>query len=109
MSGRNNPGAPSKISVKATTATVPTTSSPVVISFRRNCISGAFQNRAFGASAQELSDDRVGGLSKLCGIGFFNDLALIQHSHARSDAKGAVHLVRDRDRGGAGLFAQADN
>ena len=41
-------------------ATVPTTSRPVITSFRCNCILASFQNGAFRASAQELNDDRVG-------------------------------------------------
>ena len=58
-SGRNNPGAPSIMRIKVRTATVPSTSRPVRISFRRNCIFASFQDGTFGAAAQELLHDRV--------------------------------------------------
>src|SRR6266576_2364468 len=98
-SGRNNPGAPSKTKRNATTAIVPITSRPVMISFFCNCIETAFQNGTFGAPAQELSDHRIFGLFEFLGFGFFNDFSLIQHSHSRADAKGAVHFVCDGDGG----------
>src|SRR6266478_9676 len=61
-SGRKNPGAPSNTKTKTSTATVPTTSRPVMISFFCNCILASFQNGTFGAAAQELSDDWIFGL-----------------------------------------------
>src|SRR3712207_3861638 len=97
-SGLNNPGAPRRISTNVSTSTVPTTSRPVIISFRRNCILASFQNRAFSAAAQELSDHRVARPAELLWLGVFNDPALIQHSHSCADAKGAVHFMGHDDR-----------
>src|SRR5437660_12320996 len=62
------------------TATVPTTRRPVKISFRCNCIFALFQNGAFSASAQELSDHRILRLLESLGLGVFNDFSLIKHS-----------------------------
>src|SRR5437764_14609343 len=98
-SGRKSPGAPSKTKTKTSTATVPTTSRPVMISFFCNCILASFEDRAFGAAAQELSDDWIFGLLKFLGFGVFDDLSLIQHSHSRTDAKGAVHFMGYGNRG----------
>src|SRR5216683_4971971 len=108
-SGRKSPGAPSRMSVPTITATVPTTSSPVMISFRRNCILASFQNGAFGAAAQELSDHRIGRLLKFFGLGVLNDFALIKHSHSRADAKCTPHFVRYGNRCHLRFFAQADD
>src|SRR6266571_9469041 len=96
-SGRKRPGAPRRIRVSVITASVPTTRRPVMISFRRNCILASFQNGAFGAAAQELSDHRIGRLLKLFGLGVLNDFALIKHSHSGADAKCTPHFVRYGD------------
>jgi hypothetical protein len=40
---------------------------------------------------------------------FFNNLSLVQHSHARGDAKGALHFVRHNDRGRLRFLSEADN
>src|SRR5437764_6963983 len=108
-SGRNNPGAPSKTKRNATTAIVPITSRPVMTSFRCNCIEAAFQNRAFSAAAYKLSDHRILGLFEFFGFRFFNDFPLVQHSHSRSDAKGALHFVGDGDGGDLRFFAEAND
>src|SRR5437660_541920 len=100
---------PSNTRRKATTAIVPITSRPVMISFFCNCIEAAFQNGTFSAAAQKLSDDRILGLFEFFGFGFFNDFSLVQHSHSCADAKGAVHFVRDGDGCDLRCFAQADN
>src|SRR5437868_5243223 len=97
-SGRNNPGAPSKTKRNATTAIVPITSRPVMISFFCNCIEAVFQNRTFSAPAHKLGDHRVFGLLEFVGFGFFNDFPLIQHSDSRGDAKSALHFVGNGDR-----------
>src|SRR4030095_3666471 len=76
-SGLNNPGAPSNTRRKATTAIVPITSRPVMISFLCNCIEGAFQDWTFSASGHELRDHGVFGLFEFFRFGFFNDLSLI--------------------------------
>src|SRR5216684_7972526 len=94
-SGRKSPGAPSKTKTKTTTAAVPTTSRPVMISFFCNCILASFQNGTFGTAAQELSDYRILRLLEFFGLSVFDDFSLIQHSHSRADAKGAVHFVGD--------------
>src|SRR5438874_1981878 len=108
-SGRNNPGAPSKTKRNATTAIVPITSRPVMISFLCNRIEAAFQNGTLSAPAQKLSDHRILGLFEFFGFGFFNNFSLIQHSHSRADAKGAVHFVRDGDGCDLRCIAQADD
>src|SRR5438067_921282 len=108
-SGRNKPGAPSKTKRNATTAIVPMTSRPVMISFFCNCIEAAFQNGTFCASAQKLSDHRIFGLLEFFGFGFFNNFSLVQHSHSRADAKGALHLVRDGDGCDLRFFGKAND
>src|SRR6266487_146546 len=92
-SGRKSPGAPSNTKTKTSTAMVPTTSRPVMISFFCNCILASFENGTFSAAAQELSDYWILRLLEFFGLGFFNNFSLIQHSHSRADAKGAVHFV----------------
>src|SRR6266446_2168506 len=109
MSMAMSPSNPSRIRTNAITAIVPITSSPVMISFLCNCILAAFQNGTFGAPAQELSDHRIFGLFEFFRFGFFNDFSLIQHSHSRADAKGAVHFMRGGDRCNLRFFAEADN
>src|SRR5438105_8130294 len=108
-SGRKSPGAPSKTRTKTTTATVPTTSRPVMISFFCNCILASFEDRTFGAAAQELSDDWIFGLLEFLGLSVFNNFSLIQHSHSRADAKCAVHFVGDDNRSNFGFLGQADD
>src|SRR6266576_4265096 len=108
-SGRKNPGAPSKTKRNATTAIVPITSRPVMISFLCNCIEAAFQNGTFGAAAQKLSDHRIFGLLEFFRFGFFNNFPLIQHSHSRADAKGALYLVRDGDGRDLRFFGEAND
>src|SRR5437764_15452963 len=97
-SGRNNPGAPSRTKTKTSTATVPTTSRPVMISFLCNCILASFEDGTFRTAAQELTHDWVLRLLEFFGIGIFDDFSLIQHSHSCADAKGAGHFVRNGDR-----------
>src|SRR5205814_10062771 len=108
-SGRKSPGAPSKTKTKTSTATVPTTSRPVMISFFCNCILASFQNGTFGATAQELSDDWICGLLEFFGFSVFDDFSLIQHSHSRADAKGAVHFMGHDDGSDFRFFRQADD
>src|SRR5205807_10170150 len=96
-SGRKSPGAPSNTKTKTSAAAVPTTSRPVMISFFCNCILASFQNGTFGAAAQELGDDWIFGLLEFFRFGVFDDFSLIQHSHSCADAKGAVHLVGNRN------------
>src|SRR5713226_9820970 len=107
-SGRKSPGAPSRMSVPTITAIVPTTSSPVMISFRRNCILASFQNGTFGTSAQELSDHRILRLLELFRRGVFNDFSLIQHSHSRADAEGVPHFVGNDNGGNLRFFRKVD-
>src|SRR4051794_35150583 len=97
------------MSTPVSTATVVSTSTPVRISFRRNCILASFQNRSFRAAAQELRDDRVAGPSEFIGRADFKDLAFIKHGHLRADAKSAIHLMGDNNRGYFRLLGQADN
>src|SRR5439155_4600216 len=108
-SRRESPGAPSRMRIKTKTATVPTTRTPVIISFLCNCILAVFQNGALCASAQKLSDHWVLRLFELLRFSVLNDFALIQHSHSRADAKGAAHFVRYRDRRYFRFFSQADD
>src|SRR5438477_7257799 len=97
-SGRKSPGAPSNTKTKMSTATVPTTNRPVMISFLRNCILASFEDGTFGAAAQELTHDWILRLLEGFGIGIFNNFSLIQHSHSRADAKGARHFMSHDDR-----------
>src|SRR5713226_4287044 len=108
-SGRKSPGTPSNTKTKTSTATVPTTSRPVMISFFCNCILASFQNGTFGAAAQELSDDWILGLLEFFRFGVFDDFSVIQHSHSRADAKGAVHFVGHDNRGDFGFLGQTDD
>src|SRR5438067_12603676 len=108
-SGRKSPGAPSKTKTKTSTATVPTTSRPVMISFFCNCILASFQNGTFGATAQELSDDWILGLLEFFGFSVFDDFSLVQHSHSRADAKGAVHFMGYDNCGDFGFLRQTDD
>src|SRR5437868_10550092 len=108
-SGRKSPGAPSNTKTKTSAATVPTTSRPVMISFLCNCILASFQNGTFGAAAQELSDDWIGGLLEFVRLGVFDDFSLIQHSHSRADAKGAVHFMGYDNRGDFRFLGQAND
>src|SRR5580700_12184845 len=108
-SGRKSPGAPSRIRTPTITDTVPTTKRPVRISFRCNCILASFQNGAFCASAQELSDHRIVRLLELLRRGVFNDFSLVEHSHSRADAKGAVHLMGHNDRSHLRFLRQTDD
>src|ERR1035441_4748451 len=108
-SGRKSPGAPSRIRTPTITATVPTTRRPVRISFRCNCILASFQNGAFCASAQELSDHGIVRLLELLRRAVFNYFSFIKHSHSRADAKSAVHLMAHDDRSSLGFFRQTDN
>src|SRR5437868_15435453 len=97
-SGRKSPGAPSNTKTKTSAATVPTTNRPVMISFFCNCILASFENGTFGAAAQELMDDWVFRLFEFFGLSVFDDFSLIQHSHSRADAKGAVHFMGHGNR-----------
>src|SRR5438270_2991188 len=108
-SGRNSPGAPSNTKTKTSTATVATTSRPVMISFFCNCILASFEDRTFRASAQELSDDWIFGLLEFFGVSVFDYFSLIQHSHSCADAKGAVHFMGYDNRGNFGFLSQADD
>src|SRR5207237_1417517 len=108
-SGRKSPGAPSNTKTKTSAATVPTTSRPVMISFFCNCILASFQDRTFGAAAQELSDDWIFGLLEFFGLSLFDDFSLIQHSHSCADAKGALHFMGYDNRGDFGFLGQADD
>src|SRR2546430_15546624 len=108
-SGRKSPGAPSNTKTKTSTATVPTTSRPVMISFFCNCILASFEDGTFGAAAQELSDDWILGLFEFLGFSVFDDFSLVQHTHSRDDAKGAVHFLSDRNRGDFRLLGQTDD
>src|SRR5260370_38791956 len=108
-SGRKSPGAPSNTKTKTSTATVPTTSRPVMISFFCNCILASFQNGTFGAAAQELSDDWICGLLEFLGLSVFDDFSLIQHSHSSADPKGAVHFVGHDNRGDFGVLGKVYN
>src|SRR5438132_10577444 len=108
-SGRKSPGAPSNTKTKTSTSTVPTTSRPVMISFFCNCILASFQNGTFGAAAQELSDDWMLGLLEFLGFSVFDDFSLVQHSHSRADAEGAVHFVSDRNRCDLRFLGQTDD
>src|SRR2546423_5071517 len=97
-SGRQSPGAPSNTRIKVMTATVASTSRPVMISFRRNCIFASFQDGTFSAAAQKLLHDRIVRFLEPVGFGVFDNFALIEHGHASADAKGAVHLMSDNNR-----------
>src|SRR5712664_4033901 len=108
-SGRKSTGAPSNTKTKTSTATVPTTNRPVMISFFCNCILASFQDGTFGAAAQELSHDWIFGLLEFFGLSFFDDFSLIQHSHSCADAKGAVHFMGYDNRGDFGFLAQTDD
>src|SRR5437870_13186131 len=108
-SGRKSPGAPSNTKTKTSTATVPTTSRPVMISFFCNCILASFQNGTFGAAAQELSNDWICGLLEFHGLSVFDDFSLIEHSHSRADAKGAVHFMGHDNRRDFEFLCQADS
>src|SRR5260370_8252829 len=92
-SGRKNPGAPSNTKTKTSTATVPTTSRPVMISFFCNCILASFQNGTFGAAAQELSDDWICGLLEFLALSVFDDFSLITHTHSSAHPKPAAHFL----------------
>src|SRR6202023_4440549 len=91
--GWKRPGSTSNTKTNRSGPTVPTTKRPVMISFFCNCILASFEDRTFGAAAQELSDDWIFGLLEFFGFGVFDDLSLIQHSHSCADAKCAVHFM----------------
>src|SRR5260370_7760301 len=95
--GGKNMGGARRGRVWVRTASVPTTSNTVRTSFLWNCILAPLQKGAFGASAQELSDHRVFGPLEFLRFGVLNNFALVQHRHARADAKSAGHFVSHRD------------
>ena len=97
------------IKIKVRTATVLSTSRPVMISFRRNCIFGSFQDGTFGAAAQELLHNRMIRFFELLGLSVRDDFASIKHRHAGPDAKGAVHFMRDDNRSYLRSLGQADD
>src|SRR2546430_17132585 len=92
--------------MKTSTAIVPITSRPVMISFLCNCILAVRQNGTFGTAAQELSDHWVFGVLEFFRVGFLNDFALIHHSHSGGDAQGAVNFMGYGNPCYAGCFGQ---
>src|SRR5687767_10142381 len=67
------------------------------------------RQRAAGLAAEELLHPRVRQRAELLGRSERDHLAAVEHTDAVGDTKGALHVVRDGDGGGAETLVEVED